>query len=743
VSNLVIVAIPDENDRVWKVSSEEIPHMTLLFLGEADKVANLQQIIEFTEHAANTTLRRFYLPVDRRDELGEDKADVLFFKKGRYDYKAIRDFRVSLLKDDNIRTAYDSSPQHDGVWQPHLTLGYPGTPAKVEDKDLDFGFYDVQFNKIAVWPDDYNGPEFLLKDYWDEYEALETVPVDVAMSDVNQARVALGLDTIEHFGVKGMRWGVRKEDVSGVARAAGSAAKSAGGAVGKAAKATARFAGDVSFENRVADGRAREQVVNAAHKPFLKEDLPGVKARHGDYAKLTQRAKKPFSKEAKAYRKDARETYIKRLESEANKMKNPSGNREYTIRERGIDQPAEGGALPQSKYYWDVSARNVRHAFEDEFTRLELVFDDEGYISDLKQIEIEDAMAQSAELGAEFLVHLGLLSPDDFLEHYGVKGMRWGVRKAGSGVKAVGRVADNALFELGTQSSAVVNGIVNQAHKTMKKEDLPAIKAKHGAAGKKLERIKKPLSSEAKAYRKDVKAAYLQRLEETANTRTNFQGNRRYTLKEDGQPNTKKYFWKLRTEKIEHAEGDADPFAFNVRPIFDDDGWIVDFENMEGELEQSVNLGDTLMSDLMGIEHYGVKGMRWGIRRRGAPTAVATSSTSVVPHGRRRKTKISVEGGENHPAHDDAIKVAEARNKLKRSGTAALSNSELREVANRLQLEAQVTTLTSSRGQKFVMRELETGSQQLVKSGIKSGAKKVTKKKVKKAAATAAVAALL
>src|SRR3954454_10498325 len=138
-TNLVIAAIPDENDRVWKISSDEIPHLTVLHLGDVNEVSNLEQIMLFVEHAANTTLNRFYLPVDHRGELGEGKADVLFFKKGRYDFKAIRDFRSLLLQDENIKTAYDATaqfetPEHVGApgqpWIPHLTLGYPETPAK-------------------------------------------------------------------------------------------------------------------------------------------------------------------------------------------------------------------------------------------------------------------------------------------------------------------------------------------------------------------------------------------------------------------------------------------------------------------------------------------------------------------------------------------------------------------------------------------------------------------------------------
>ena len=222
----------------------------------------------------------------------------------------------------------------------------------------------------------------------------EDVPEGLG-GDAMQQTIDLGADFLAHHGVKGMRWGVRKEDVSGAAKAVGSAAKSAGGAVGKAVGAVGRFAGDVQFENKVADGRAREEVIDKASTPFRKEDLPAIKARHGDYGKLKNRAKKPLSKEARAYRKDARETYIKRLESTANSIKNPSGNRQYTIRERGVDLPAQGGNLPSSKYYWDVSSRAVQHAVTDAFTTLEVVFDSEGWITDLKKVEVADALAQT------------------------------------------------------------------------------------------------------------------------------------------------------------------------------------------------------------------------------------------------------------------------------------------------------------------------------------------------------------
>lgn len=503
MSNLVIVAIPEEDDRVWKVSSEKVPHLTLLYLGDSNAVDNLQQIVEFVEHAATTTLNRFYLPVDRRDVLGADDADVLFFKKGRYDFKAIRDFRATLLQDNNIKTAYDKATQIEGPWLPHLTLGYPATPANPMPDNWGEKFYNVEFTKIAVWVSDYDGPEFLLKDWWDEQESLETAPGDFAMSDVT---------------------------------------------------------------------KTGEEVVAA------------------------------------------------------------------------------------------------------------------------------------------------------LFEHSGVKGMKWGVRKAVAGTKAVGRTADNTVFALGTRDERLIQGITKNAGKALKKQDLPEIKKKHGAAGKKINRLKDPLSAESKAYRKDVKEAYLKRLEEAANAVTNVQGNRRYTLKENGKPNTKKYRWKVRVEKIQHAANGID--EFDIHPVFDADGWIIDFEDAVDEMAQTALYGEAFVE---GLTHIGVKGMKWG-QRKTPPAPVAAMATSKVPHGDKRKTKIQVEGGNNHPAHEDAIKVAEAKVKLAKSGPAALSNQELRDVANRVQLEQQVAVLTSHKGKRFVRQQLQNEGQNLARQGVKKGAKRAAMK---------------
>jgi 2'-5' RNA ligase len=195
-SNLVIAAIPAEDDYVWKISSEKIPHMTILFLGEATSNPRVSKIAEFLQHAIDTSIKRFGMEVDHRGTLGVDQADVLFFDKKWAD--DINDFRHQLLQDNNIRTAYDSVEQFP-EWNPHLTLGYPETPAKEDKRDYP-GIHYVHFDKIALWFGDYQGLEFPLKAYdWSETMAMGE-PVVVGTDFVQE---------VLHYGVKGMHWGVR------------------------------------------------------------------------------------------------------------------------------------------------------------------------------------------------------------------------------------------------------------------------------------------------------------------------------------------------------------------------------------------------------------------------------------------------------------------------------------------------------------------------------------------------------
>jgi len=736
-SNLVIVAIPDENDRVWKISSEKIPHLTLLFLGDSDQISNLQSIMQFVEHATSTSLKRFYLPVDRRGELGADQADVLFFKKGRYDFKAVRDFRSLLLKDSNVKTAYDSTKQFEPPeavgapgqsWIPHLTLGYPATPAKQIPDDQFGSIYDVSFNKIAVWTGDFEGPEFLLKDYWEEFDEM-AIPMDVAMSD------------LQHYGVKGMRWGVRNNTSgAGETRREGiqryldpqghelstDAAKIAAGVIVpviqpltwpaqiRVARGGVRGVGakladreEKKFKKKAQSAENFVKIHNGSGERFNRE-IGAINKKYPDDLTKNPAKQKQYDGEVQKLMQDA---YRQSANSIGNKRQ--TMHLDVKFKNDGYDftiHAKEGAPTPLPK--------RVKHAAEDEDEVVtfsgKILRDATGHIVGLKFDDFEvDAMAQTADLGAEFLAH------------YGVKGMRWGHRKAqvGAGARSVGRGVKKAAkgtaryvgdvtFENQVESGRAREQVIRGAKPDFRKKDLPAVKARHGDYAKLTNRVKKPFSPEAKAYRKDARETYVKRLETTANSLKNVSGDRQYTIRErgielpaqGGELPKSKHYWDVSSRPVKHAA--IDDFT-TLEVVMDNEGYITDLKQVETGLAQSsVDVGAAFI-----LEHYGVKGMRWG-QRKAEPTAVGTTAKSIVPHGTKRKTKIKVEGGENQPAHEDAVKVAQARTKLVKSGTAALSNKELKDVANRLQLEQQVKQLTTSGGKKFVGGFLKGQGQQ-------------------------------
>ena len=194
VKAYTIVAIPSRDDYVWKISSEKVPHLTLLYLNA--QVDNLAQVIGFIQHVVNTSLCRFMLDVRDRGVLGAQSADVVFFDKHYID--RLEQFRSHLMTNDDIFKAYNAVDQYP-TWTPHLTLGYPETPAKPDDREYP-GIHWVDFDRIALWTGDYEGVDFPLKKPGN----------DMAMNETTRK----GEIFLQHFGVKGMKWGVIRKEAS-------------------------------------------------------------------------------------------------------------------------------------------------------------------------------------------------------------------------------------------------------------------------------------------------------------------------------------------------------------------------------------------------------------------------------------------------------------------------------------------------------------------------------------------------
>ena len=180
-----IVAIPEDDDPVWKMSSEKVPHMTLLFLGEQTDVEKASHIAQQLQHTANTSLSSFSAFVHTRGVLGDDNADVLFFDQAQIPQSLIN-FRSLLLKDNTIRACYDSAFQYPN-WTPHLTMGYPKSPARKAPSSFVFDSpRSVHFNRVALWVGDSDGPTFDL-DLWDSMP-----PTDLMMSGLFTSKRHVG-----------------------------------------------------------------------------------------------------------------------------------------------------------------------------------------------------------------------------------------------------------------------------------------------------------------------------------------------------------------------------------------------------------------------------------------------------------------------------------------------------------------------------------------------------------------------
>ncbi len=127
------------------------------------------------------------------------------------------------------------------------------------------------------------------------------------------------------------------------------------------------------------------------------------------------------------------------------------------------------------------------------------------------------------------------------------------------------------------------------------------------------------------------------------------------------------------------------------------------------------------------LEHYGVKGMQWG---KSSASSTPVSTNTVINKGLRSKTKIKGKGGKGAPATDDAVKAAMTKQKLKKSGPAALSNKELQELSTRLNLEQQtmglVSRTSSNPAKKFVAKTVaDTGKQQVTRVANTEATKQV------------------
>lgn len=134
------------------------------------------------------------------------------------------------------------------------------------------------------------------------------------------------------------------------------------------------------------------------------------------------------------------------------------------------------------------------------------------------------------------------------------------------------------------------------------------------------------------------------------------------------------------------------------------------------------------------LEHYGVKGMKWGKRRSRAERLQARAEKTEAAKKVTVETKpggrgLKATGGKGRDASEDAIKAAVGKQIAKKSGVDALSNQELQAVVQRMNLEQQYAKLSKgqqSDGQKFMEKWLKDSGQGILNDVVEGYVKKKT-----------------
>ena len=169
------------------------------------------------------------------------------------------------------------------------------------------------------------------------------------------------------------------------------------------------------------------------------------------------------------------------------------------------------------------------------------------------------------------------------------------------------------------------------------------------------------------------------------------------------------------------------------------------------------------------LAHYGVKGMKWGVRKKYTTSTVTSKTPSGDTLGKvavrsqttkkkpkqvevteRPGKKLTAKGGQGARSSTDAKRAMASRQKVKKSSTDALSNKELQDLVTRMQLEQNYARLykndpRSTRGEKFAKWIMSPAGRKQAREGYDAASKigeqvasEMAKKKRNSAARSAA-----
>jgi hypothetical protein len=294
---------------------------------------------------------------------------------------------------------------------------------------------------------------------------------------------------------------------------------------------------------------------------------------------------------------------------------------------------------------------------------------------------------------------------EHFLEHHGVKGMKWGVRRdrghEGQRAKTSKIARLDRKFEKRASTFGTELTLYSHAARRMNEFEIDRINRKPEYRNANLNKD----TPTSRKYEKEMSDAFMKHLKEAAaEVGTNASGTKKYDIRvrPDGA-------WEVSVVDVKHADG-----SFVVNVTRDETGHITSLSIDDNSLMvfsprdivDVMGQSDEAVSDF--LIHFGVKGMHWGIRRK-------------------RSSEHDSE---------DAKAASEAAKKVKKHGTSSLTNKELQQLVNRMNLEQQFNRLTPDSKGKAAAKFAKDLLVDVGKEQAKNLARQETAKLVAKVLAT-------
>ena len=375
-------------------------------------------------------------------------------------------------------------------------------------------------------------------------------------------------------------------------------------------------------------------------------------------------------------------------------------------------------------------------------------------------------------LGDDYLEHYTVVEVDevDYFEHHGVKGMKWGIRKKRDGFVDGRKTTMNRRDKKsGNLNQRILNLAPNtnkagsRAFKRQEKSNVVA----HKVYDKTLRAASRPIKKEIKTlnlkykgkdlskpskerdkYYSEITSAVNRQLQAashlktksglrmdfkfdaktasypTANVVTAERGQNKKAAIDAAKQTRSSAKNNLRTEKeriknsVSHEDTTESNYTRKVNLEWDSDGLLVDIDfdiPDDSELAhefvmQAVSGVDFELIDISdsALEHYGVKGMKWGVRKRSKNRVSSSGARSTSPNPSSKVSAPNPSSKVSAPTtRDKRVKALKNRREL--------SDSDIKDFTSRLQSEKQLKALLDedvSPGRTFIKKVMSDAGKQ-------------------------------